>query len=88
MRVLVTGGTGVFGRYAVRQLLARGHAVRVLSRQAAPTLPAGVTAVRGDLAKPEALTAAVAGVEAVLHAASNTGTGFGRGDVARHAAPR
>jgi uncharacterized protein YbjT (DUF2867 family) len=81
MRVLVTGGTGVFGRYAVRRLVERGHAVCVLSRQAAPALPAGVTAVRGDLVSADGLPAAMAGVEAILHAASNTGRGQGKGDV-------
>ena len=32
--VVVTGGTGVLGRQVVSQLLAAGHSVRVLSRQA------------------------------------------------------
>jgi uncharacterized protein YbjT (DUF2867 family) len=81
MRILVTGGTGVFGRHAVRRLIDRGHAVRVLSRQSAPSLPGGVTAVQGNLATAEGLPAAVAGVEAILHAASNTGRGQGKGDV-------
>lgn len=34
MRVLVTGGTGVVGRSAVTASLQRGHAVRLLSRNA------------------------------------------------------
>ena len=34
MKVLVTGGTGVIGQAAVKELLQRGYAVRVLSRNA------------------------------------------------------
>jgi len=81
MRVLVTGGTGTLGRPAVRGLLDRGHEVRVLSRRPAPTLPPGAAAVLGDLSTGAGVAAAVDGVNAVLHAASNTGAGLGRGDV-------
>jgi uncharacterized protein YbjT (DUF2867 family) len=34
MKVLVTGGTGVVGRAAVSALVADGHTVRMLSRNA------------------------------------------------------
>jgi len=80
MRVLVTGGTGVLGRHAVTRLLSRGHEVRVFSRRDSPSLPSGVAAFRGDLAKGTGIAPAVEGVDAVLHAASNTGIGLGRGD--------
>ena len=81
MRILVTGGTGTFGRPAVARLVEQGHEVRVLSRRPSPKLPAGVQAVRGDLSSDEALRDAVWHANAVLHAASNTGLGLGRGDV-------
>jgi uncharacterized protein YbjT (DUF2867 family) len=81
MLVLVTGGTGVFGHHAVAQLLGRGHEVRVLSRQRLPALPAGVAAVQGDLTRGTGLGAAVDAADAIIHAASNTGLGLGRGDV-------
>src|SRR5437667_10958612 len=81
MRILVTGGTGTFGLPAVARLVEQGHEVRVLSRRPSPKLPAGVQAVRGDLSSDEALRDAVWHANAVLHAASNTGLGLGRGDV-------
>lgn len=36
MRVLVTGGTGIVGRYVVKDLLAAGHAVTNIGRSAGP----------------------------------------------------
>jgi uncharacterized protein YbjT (DUF2867 family) len=70
--ILVTGATGHVGKELVSQLAAAGRAVRALVRDAgradradrspAPTLPAGVEAVTGDLNRPETLSAAVDGV--------------------------
>ncbi|WP_434520979.1 NAD(P)H-binding protein [Halorubrum sp. AS12] len=56
MRVLVTGATGFVGSRLVPTLLARGHDVVALVRDAdgyAP--PDGVTVVEGDLLEPETL---------------------------------
>ncbi|MFI8912946.1 NAD(P)H-binding protein [Streptomyces sp. NPDC053513] len=64
MTVLVTGATGNVGRHVVRGLLAAGTGVRAMTR--APekaALPAGVEVVRGDLADPASLDAALAGVD-------------------------
>jgi hypothetical protein len=72
MRLLVTGGTGMFGSHALPVLLARGHGLRVLSRSERPNLPAGATAVRGDLASGTGVEDALADVDMVLHAASDT----------------
>ncbi|HEY6737512.1 MAG TPA: NAD(P)H-binding protein, partial [Actinopolymorphaceae bacterium] len=69
--VLVTGGTGVLGRKLVADLLARGHAVRVLSRRTVPEVPEGATAVTGDLEADVGLAEALAGVETVVHSASD-----------------
>src|SRR5438128_2794993 len=82
MRVLVTGGTGTLGQPAVQRLVERGHEVRVLSRQPSPALPGGAAAVRGDLSTGAGVAEAVERTDTVLHAASNTGLGLGRGDVA------
>lgn len=75
--ILVTGGTGTLGVLVVARLRAAGHEVRVLSRHA-PDHPV-------DLRDGSGLDAAMAGVEVVVHCASNT-RGAGKGDdvAARH----
>lgn len=81
-RVLVTGGTGVVGRETVTRLRDADASVRVLSRQAAPPVPAGVTAAQGDLTSGDGLAAAVRDVDVIVHCASNAGFGDIHGDVA------
>jgi uncharacterized protein YbjT (DUF2867 family) len=66
--VLVTGGTGALGRQVVRQLRERGHRAVILSRKQGE----GEDWRRGDLATGEGIAAAVAGVEAIVHAGSAT----------------
>ncbi|MEU6522399.1 NAD(P)H-binding protein [Streptomyces sp. NPDC046924] len=62
-KVLVTGATGTVGRQVVAELLARGHAVRALTRDPArASLPADVEVVRGDLTEPDSLVPALEGV--------------------------
>ncbi|HEX6057898.1 MAG TPA: DUF1990 family protein [Gemmatimonadaceae bacterium] len=71
MRVLITGGTGVVGRAAVRAILARGHDVRVLSRHAdtdADQWPGGVEPFAGDVADPSTLAGSAEDCDVVLHA--------------------
>ncbi|WP_431967162.1 SDR family oxidoreductase [Nocardia sp. bgisy134] len=63
--ILVTGGTGALGRHIVSLLREEGHDVRVLSRR-----PGAGTHV-GDLQTGEGVAEAVAGVDAVVHAASD-----------------
>ncbi|WP_406279340.1 SDR family oxidoreductase [Embleya sp. NBC_00896] len=67
--ILVTGATGNAGRQVVDRLLAAGVAVRALARDpaaASAVLPAEVEVVRGDLAEPDGLRAALTGVESVF----------------------
>src|SRR3954471_14068278 len=68
MTVLVTGGTGVVGSQVVRELLARGATVQVLTRDAgkAKGLPANVTPVVGNLAEPATVRRIFNDVEAVF----------------------
>ncbi len=66
MNVLVTGGTGTLGRHVVMRLRQTGHRARILSRQ-----PRGhVDAVQGDLKTGAGLEKAVAGMDAIVHAAT------------------
>jgi uncharacterized protein YbjT (DUF2867 family) len=68
MNVLVTGGTGTLGRHVVTLLRRSGHRARILSRQ-----PRGhVDAVQGDLRTGAGLVNALAGMDAIVHAASAT----------------
>jgi uncharacterized protein YbjT (DUF2867 family) len=66
MNVLVTGGTGALGREVVNGLRASGHRVRVLSRRGGT----GADWVQGDLGTGKGIDAAVADMEAVVHAGS------------------
>lgn len=72
MEVLATGCTGFIGGHVVQALVADGHDVRCLARPGStrPELPAGATWVEGDVRSDADLRAAVAGCEAVVHAAA------------------
>lgn len=68
--ILVTGGTGFLGRHLARALLARGERVHLMGRDfgaAAELVAAGAVPVRADLRDREAVVAACAGVDAVVH---------------------
>jgi uncharacterized protein YbjT (DUF2867 family) len=66
--ILVTGATGTVGRQVVQQLARRGANVRALVRDLtkADDLPAGVTAVQGDLLDVDSLRAAFQGVDTLF----------------------
>ncbi len=63
MTVLVTGATGNVGRHVVSQLIQAGERVRALTRVSGANLPDSVEIVRGDLERPETLSAAFENVE-------------------------
>ena len=83
MKVLVTGATGFVGSHAAKALQDAGHTVRVLVRTPAKletvTARVGVDlaaleTAESDIADAEAVTAAIEGCDAVVHAAAVVGT--------------
>jgi len=73
MNILVTGATGKVGSRLAKRLLEHGHAVRALVRdpaRAADLGELGITLVTGDLMQADSLSAAVRGVDAVVHCAA------------------
>ena len=77
MTILVTGATGRVGRHVVDQLVKRGAAVRVLTRDPSKTqFPAGVEVVQGDLLDIDALRAAFDGVRTLFLLNAVTGDEF------------
>jgi nucleoside-diphosphate-sugar epimerase len=77
VKVLVTGGTGFTGSHTVRALIAAGHEVRLLVRDAAkvrrvfaPHDLAFEGLVVGDMTDPAAVEKALSGCEGVVHAAA------------------
>lgn len=70
-RVLVTGPAGMLGSFVVPRLVARGHKVRVLVHNTQPGPLPSVEPVRGDVRTGDGLAEAVAGFDAVIHAATS-----------------
>jgi nucleoside-diphosphate-sugar epimerase len=75
--VVVTGGTGYLGSHAIAALAGAGHRIRVLARSPERVATAlkplgvdGVEIVTGDVTDAAAVERALAGADAVLHAAS------------------
>jgi UDP-glucose 4-epimerase len=75
MTVLVTAGTGFIGRCVVERLRDDGERVVSYDRAVAAGLPAGVTAVRGELSDVARLAATIEGqrVRGIVHAAGTAG---------------
>lgn len=70
MRILVTGGTGHLGQEVVSGLIGEGILVRVLARE--PRGSSEIEQIKGDLATGDGVREAVADVDAVIHAATNS----------------
>lgn len=73
MKILVTGATGKVGSRFVPRLIAKGHDVSILVRDAAKAadlIAIGAKAITGDLYEPATLAPAVAGMDAVIHLAA------------------
>ncbi|MHC1767837.1 MAG: NAD-dependent epimerase/dehydratase family protein [Verrucomicrobiia bacterium] len=94
MKVLVTGGAGFIGSHLCRRLVCEGVTTTVLDNfnpqvhGAAPErnsfLPEEVTLLRGDVNDRAALFPALAGQDAAIHLAAETGTGQSMYQVERY----
>lgn len=92
MRVLLTGGAGFIGRHVLRELLSRGHEVRILDSlrsdvhpQATTKPPDGAEMRIADVRDAPAVEAALHGMEAVLHLAAKVGLGVDVNDLPDYA---
>jgi dTDP-L-rhamnose 4-epimerase len=92
MRVLLTGGAGFIGRHVLRELLGKGHEVRVLDslradvHEGSKTAPLdGAKLIAADVRDPLAIDTALHGVEAVLHLAAKVGLGVDVSDLPDYA---
>ena len=77
MTVLVVGATGSIGRLVVEGAIRAGHAVRALVRNAskARRLPPEAQVIVGDVTRPETLSGAVDGVDAIVFTHGSDGSG-------------
>lgn len=92
MHVLLTGGAGFIGRHVLRELLARGHEVRVLDSLRSDVHAGGKTApldgaelVVADVRDAAAVDGALKGIDAVLHLAAKVGLGVAVSDLPDYA---
>lgn len=94
-RILVTGGAGFIGRHLCRELLERGHEVRVLDSlieqvhpgsQRPEDLPREVELVIADVRDGAAVACALQGVHKVVHLAAEVGVGQSMYEAERYTA--
>jgi uncharacterized protein YbjT (DUF2867 family) len=77
LTILVVGATGSIGSLVVEEAIRQGHAVRALVRTASKgrQLSRGAETVIGDLTRPKTLSAAVAGINAIVFTHGSDGGG-------------
>ncbi|WP_242653391.1 NAD-dependent epimerase/dehydratase family protein [Sphingomonas jatrophae] len=92
-QILVTGGAGFIGRSVTKELLARGHKVRVLDSlieqvhgetDGAAMLDPEAELVRGDVRNKDVVRKALQGVDSVVHLAAEVGVGQSMYEVERY----
>jgi len=69
MLLALTGATRFIGQHLLRELPKRGYRLRVLLRRSTAVPTWSASAVIGDLARPQNMSEALAGVDAVIHSA-------------------
>jgi nucleoside-diphosphate-sugar epimerase len=67
--IALTGATGFIGQYLLHDLPKRGYRVRVLLRRPADVPLGASSAVIGDIASPQNMSAALRDVDAIIHSA-------------------
>ena len=67
--IALTGATGFIGQYLLRELPKRGYRIRVLLRRPTDMPLAAGSAIIGDLTRPNNMSAALSGVDGVIHSA-------------------
>ena len=69
MLLALTGSTGFIGQHLLRELPRRGYRLRVLLRRPTSLPTNTASAVIGDIARPQNMSAALQDVDAVIHSA-------------------
>jgi dTDP-L-rhamnose 4-epimerase len=91
--ILVTGGAGFIGRAVVREVLSRGHRVRVLDsmieqvhgdRKRPEDFPDEAELIHGDVRNGDIVAKALQGVDSVIHLAAEVGVGQSMYEVERY----
>ncbi len=75
MKIFITGGDGFLGSNLVRELIKRGHSIKVLvqpNRQTSTLEGLDIEIVEGDLLNLEQLIVVAQGSDAIYHVAANT----------------
>ncbi len=66
MKIFISGGTGFVGGHLVRELLQRGHELRLLTHRRRQVAE-GIQQIEGDVARPETFEEAVRGCDAAIN---------------------
>ncbi|MDB5698461.1 MAG: NAD-dependent epimerase/dehydratase family protein [Alphaproteobacteria bacterium] len=81
---MITGGAGFIGRAVAKELLARGHRIRIVdnlieqvhgNRERPEDLPVEIELIRADVRNGDAVARALQGVDSVIHLAAEVGVG-------------